>query len=54
MKVKLLTSRGGPSGDFGPGDEIEVSNDEAKRMFEAQPPQAVPVRAASKPEKAVK
>lgn len=54
MKVKLLISRGGPSGDYSPGDEIEVSNAEAKRMFEASPPQAEPIKAEAKPEKAVK
>lgn len=54
MKVKLLISRGGPTGDFSSGDVIEVSDAEAKRMFEASPPQAVPVKAEPKPEKAVK
>ncbi|NGO51619.1 hypothetical protein [Allomesorhizobium camelthorni] len=46
MKIKLLVSRCGPAGAFAPGDEIDVGEAEAKRMFEAQPPQAVPVREA--------
>lgn len=53
MKIKLLISRSGPAGAFSPGDEIDVSEAEAKRMFEAQPPQAVPVRAEER-ETAVK
>lgn len=44
MKVKLLVSRAGPGGAHAPGDVIEVSKAEAKRMMEADPPQAVPVR----------
>lgn len=44
MKVKLLVSRAGPAGAFNRGDEVEVSEAEARRMFEADPPQAVPVR----------
>lgn len=51
MKVKLLVSRSGADGAQNMGDEINVDNDEAKRMFEAG--QAVPVR-GSIPEKAVK
>lgn len=43
MKVKLLVSRGGPDGMFNVGDEVDVEAEEAKRMFEASPPQAVPV-----------
>jgi hypothetical protein len=54
MRVKLLVSRIGPTINDAPGDEIEVSSDEAKAMFEAIPPQAVPVKAAAKTEKAVK
>lgn len=54
MKVKLLTSRGGPSGDQKAGDIIEVSDAEAIRLFEADPPQAEPFREAKKPEKATK
>lgn len=44
MKVKLLVSRSGPAGAFNRGDVIEVSEAEAGRLFEADPPQAVPVR----------
>lgn len=33
MKVKLLVSRSGADGAFAPGDEIEVSDAEAKRMI---------------------
>lgn len=44
MEIKLLVSRSGPAGAFAPGDVIEVDDDEAKRMFEAVPPQAIPVR----------
>lgn len=50
MKVKLLVSRSGADGAFAPGDEIEVSDAEAKRMIEAG--QAQPVRGAT-PERAV-
>lgn len=53
MRVKLLISRSGPNGAFSPGDEIDVSDAQAKRMFEASPPQAVPVREAVAPERAV-
>lgn len=52
MKVQLLVSRSGPNGAFNRGDEIEVSEREAKRMFEANPPQAQPVRDAPEPETA--
>lgn len=54
MKIKLLTSRGGPEGSFKRGDIIDVSAAEAKRMFESDPPQAEPVREGQKPEKAAK
>lgn len=50
MKIKLLVSRSGADGAFAPGDEIEVSDAEAKRMIEAG--QAAPVRGAA-PERAV-
>lgn len=53
MKVKLLISRGGVGFTQNAGDEIDVDNDEAKRMMEANPPQCVPVR-ATKSEKAVR
>lgn len=53
MKVKLLVSRCGP-GAASAGDIIDVSDEEAKRMFEAMPPQAEPVRETRKAEKAVK
>ena len=52
MKIKLLVSRSGVDGAFSPGDEIEVTNDEAKRMIEAG--QAVPVRTSAEPERAIK
>lgn len=45
VKVKLLVSRSGPDGSFAPGDEIEVSANEAKRMIERG--QAEPVRNAA-------
>ena len=51
MKVKLLVSRSGPAGAQNVGDEIDVSDDEGKRMIEAG--QCQPVRGAT-PEKAVK
>ncbi len=62
MKIRLLVSRSGSDGAQNAGDEIEVSTEEAQRMFDAQPPQAAPVRtekretAAKKPkaEKAAK
>lgn len=50
MKVKLLISRGGAGFTQNAGDEVEVSEDEAKRMIEAG--QAVPI-AESKTETAV-
>lgn len=52
MKVTLLVSRAGPAGAFSVGDVIEVSADEAMRMFEAQPPQAMPWREGPEPERA--
>lgn len=42
MKVKLLIPRGGPAGSFGVGDVIEVSDNEAKRLMDAN--KAVPFR----------
>ncbi len=53
MRVKLLVPRSGPKGSFNRGEEIDVDAEEAKRMFAARPPQAVPVK-ASKKEKASK
>lgn len=53
MKVKLLVSRIGPDVNDAPGDEIEVTAEEGRAMFEAIPPQAVPVKPTNKPEKAV-
>lgn len=44
MKVRLLISRAGARGVQKVGDEIEVSEREAKRLMEAVPPKAVPVR----------
>jgi len=43
VKVKLLTSRVDASESWVSGDELEVSADEAKRMFDAE--LAVPVAA---------
>jgi len=54
MKVKLLTSRGGPGISQNTGDIVEVDSDEAKRMFESIPPQAIPVRSEDAVERAVK
>lgn len=42
MRVMLKVSRAGPDGAQNAGDEIDVSDDEAKRLFEAG--QAEPVR----------
>lgn len=53
MKIKLLVPRAGPGLSQNRGDIINVSNADAKRMFESQPPQAEPVRGA-KAERAVK
>lgn len=50
MKIKLLTARASVTGSQNAGDEVEVSDAEAKRMIEAGT--AVPVREV-KPEKAV-
>ena len=52
MKVKLLVGRSGPGGAQSPNDVIDVGNDEGQRMIAAG--QAVLVRSAPKPEKAVK
>lgn len=52
MRVRLLVSRSGPSGSQVRGDVIAVSDEEAKRMMEAQPPQAEPIRDAPPPERA--
>lgn len=51
MKIRMLVSRAGLNSAQSPGDEIEVSEAEAKRMIAAG--QAELVRAA-KAEKAVK
>lgn len=53
MKVRLLMPRTGPGISQRPGDEIEVSDAEAKRMMETSPPQAEPVKRTKEPEKAV-
>lgn len=42
MKVKLLVSRSGPTQSHNAGDEIDVDAAEAKRLFESNPPQAIP------------
>ena len=52
MKIKLLTSRAGVGFSQNVGDEIEVSDAEARRMIEAG--QAAPVRTGKAPERAVK
>ena len=60
MRIKLLVSRVGPAGAQNRGDEIEVGEAEAQRMFAEG--QAEPVRSAlveravpkAKAEKAVK
>lgn len=54
MKIKLLVPRVGAGFSQNRGDVIEVSDAEAKRMFEANPPQAVPVRDTPAVEKAAK
>ena len=51
MKIKLLQSRAGINFSQNVDDEIDVDDDEAKRMIEAG--QAVPVR-SKQPEKAVR
>lgn len=52
MKIRLLVSRCGVDGAQNRGDEIEVSDAEAKRMIDAG--QAEPIRFATEPEKAVR
>ena len=54
MKIKLLVGRGGIGISQNAGDIVEVPDDEAKRMFESTPPQAIPVRSEDKVERAVK
>ncbi|UUP19511.1 hypothetical protein [Nitratireductor thuwali] len=55
MKVKLLISRAGAGFVQKVGDVVDVSDAEAKRLFESSPPKAVPVRDDGvEPEKAVK
>ena len=51
MKVKLHVPRVGPAGSFGVGDEIDVDDAEAQRMFAKD--QASPVREPVK-EKAIR
>lgn len=51
MRIKLLTARAAATGAQNVGDEVDVSDGEAKRMIVAG--QAVPVRGA-KAERAVK
>lgn len=50
MKIRLLVPRAGPAGAQNRGDEVEVSDAEAVRMFEAG--QAEPVRKSIQPETA--
>lgn len=52
MKVKLTTSMAGPEKAHSVGDEIEVSDAEAKRLIERG--FAVPVRTNAKIERAVR
>ena len=52
MKIKLLVSRAGVDGAQNRGDIIDVSNDEAVRMIEAD--QAEPIREVRAPEKATR
>lgn len=60
MKIKLLVSRVGPAGAQNRGDEIEVGEAEAQRMFaegQAEPVRSAPMERAvpkAKAEKAVK
>lgn len=51
MKVRLLISRAGNGFVQSAGDEVEVSDEEAKRLMEAVPPKAVPVRETRATEK---
>jgi len=51
MRIRLTTSRSGIAGVQTAGAEIDVPQAEAIRMIKAG--QAVPVRAAPEPEKAV-
>ncbi len=50
VTVELLVSRVGAGFSQNRGDTIEVAEDEAKRLFEANPPQARPARGGVKPE----
>lgn len=52
MKVILLQARAAATGPQNVGDEVEVSDAEAKRLIEGGT--ARPARAAKAPEKAVK
>lgn len=52
MKVRLHIPRSGPAGSYGVGDEIEVSDAEAKRLIESN--KAAPVRQHQEPERAVR
>lgn len=56
VKVKLLVSRSGADGSHSPGDEIEVSAAEAKRMLDAGQIAAIaaPVERAVLPRKNAK
>lgn len=46
MRVVLSVSRSGPQGVFHAGDEIEVSDEDGRRMIDAG--QALPVRRAAR------
>ena len=42
MKITMLVSMAGPEVSLNAGDEVEMDDETAKRMFEADPPQAIP------------
>lgn len=52
MKVRLLQSRAGNGVVYSAGDEIEVSEAEAKRMIDSN--KAIPLRGKKPVEKAVR
>lgn len=43
MKVKMLVSLAGPEVSLSAGDVVDLPDDEAKRLIEADPPIAIPV-----------
>lgn len=54
MKVILLEPRAAATGAQNPGDQIEVSDAEAKRLIESGTARPIRATSKSKPEKAVK